>query len=66
MKLYMIVSKDEYELPLIVAESMQELAIKTGRSLHNMYCCFSKGRNPKLKDHKYYRRYVTVEVDEDD
>lgn len=66
MTLYMIVSKDEYELPLVVGESVQEMARITGRTLHTLRCCFSKGRNPTLKDHKYYRRYITVEVEDDD
>ena len=65
-KLYMIVSKDEYELPLIVAESVNDIAVRIGKNVRDLYTCFSKGRNPKAKDHKYYRRYITVEVEDDD
>ena len=64
MKLYMILSKDKYELPMIVAESIQEIAIKTGKSVRNLYSCFCKGKH--LERNKYYRRYITMEVEDDD
>ena len=64
-KIYMIVSNDEYELPEIVSESILEMAIRTGRKVNDMHTCFSKGRHPERGgQYKYFKRYVTVEVDE--
>lgn len=64
-KIYMIVSSDEYELPEIVSESIVEIAKYTGRTMNSMYTCFSKGRHPERGGrYKYFKRYVTVEVDE--
>lgn len=64
-KIYMIVSNDEYELPEVVGESMLEMAIRTGRTVHSMHTCFSKGRHPERGgQYKYFKRYVTVEVEE--
>lgn len=66
-KLYMIVSRDKYELPEVVTESLREMARYTGRSLDSMHTCFSKGRHPERGgQYKYFRRYVTVEVEDDE
>ena len=52
----MYVTKDEYELPVVVADTRRELAEKLGRSINSVQSCFS---------HKN-RGYVEVEVDDND
>lgn len=65
--LYMIVSSDKYELPEVVGTSLREMARYTGRTMDSMHTCFSKGRHPERGGHyKYFRRYVTVEVEDDE
>ena len=66
MKLYMIVSRDEYELPLIVGDSVRWIAEKMGVKPQTLHTCFSKARNPHCKDYKAcHSKYIRVEVDDD-
>ena len=64
--LYLLVSHDQYELPLAVAESPYELAAMTGKSiyaiLHAVNGCVSKGRFQRPKK----SQYVKVWVDENE
>ena len=53
MNLYLKTSKDEYELPEIVADSIQELARKTGKSAGSIATMISRG----------YPGYYKVNVD---
>lgn len=62
--LYMIVSNDEYELPEIVSESIVEMAHRLGRNYKSLRADFCKGRKPDKYPGNYFRRFVTVEVDE--
>ena len=57
MKLYIMYSQDEYELPIAVAESAQELAEMTGRKKHSIQSAIAHG-------YKVFAR-ITVEEDED-
>ncbi|MCQ2106530.1 MAG: hypothetical protein MJZ26_12150 [Fibrobacter sp.] len=59
MNLYMEVSKDEYELPLVVTDSVRELAEITGvkESTISSTICLARKRGSKS-------RFVKVEVDE--
>lgn len=66
MKLYMIVTRDEYELPIIVGDSVAWIAEKMGVKAASLYTCFSKAKNPRCKEYKCYsRKYITVEVEDD-
>ena len=60
MTLYMKVTRDEYELPLAVAETKAELARMLGIKREHVRTAFShakKFKNPT---------YVVVEVDDED
>ena len=65
MKLFMIVTKDEYELPVAVSDSIRELAKMQHLSYRSLVSCFCKGRHPGRAEFKYYKRFVTVEVDDE-
>lgn len=56
MKLYMCTTLDEYELPIAVAETRNELARMLGRTVNSIQSCFS---------HKS-RGYVEIEVEDDE
>lgn len=56
-RLYMMVSKDRYELPLAIGESMGELARTVGVSVSVISRCL---RNARL--HGARSRYVEVEL----
>ena len=62
MCVYMKVTKDEFELPLAVADSPAELAAMTGDSINTIYSAVSREKcrtNPKYKNH----RFLKVEID---
>ena len=66
MKLYMIVTRDEYELPLIVGDSVAWIAERMGVKTTTLHTCFSKAKNPNCKEYGCYsKKYITVEVDDD-
>lgn len=56
MKLYMCTTLDEYELPIAVAETRNELARMLGRTVNSIQSCFS---------HKS-RGYFEIEVEDED
>ena len=60
MKLYLMVTNDKYELPLIVADSAKELAEKSGNPTNTVYCMMSKYRHGKIKS----SRFICVEVED--
>ena len=59
MKLYLLVTRDELELPLIVADSVKELAVKCGCTEN----AISVGINYKKNGGK--SRFVKVVVEDD-
>lgn len=59
MKLYMKVTKDEYQLPLAVADSAQELAAMVGASTNTVQSCISK-------KYPQWIRVVIDDVEEED
>lgn len=61
MTLWLKVTKDKYELPLAVADTIPELAEMTGCTVSSLYTIFSKKRNGKKK----YPGYVEVKINED-
>lgn len=61
MTLWMMVSKDKYELPLAVADSAPQLAEMVGVStnaIFSSYSCYKSGK------HKF-SRFQKVEVDDE-
>ena len=58
MKLYMMVTKDRYELPLCVADSLDELAVMVDSTKNSIASAIS---HAKQKGRKC--KYVKVEVD---
>ena len=59
-KLWMFVTKDEYELPLMVCDSVDELAKRLGKRPNTIYSAISKA---KLKNRPCM--YHVVEIEED-
>lgn len=59
MTLYMKVTRDEYELPVAVAETKAELARMLGLSRENVRSAFSHAKKYK------HPTYVVVEVEDD-
>lgn len=55
---YMIVTKDKYELPLCVTESLQDMSRITGVSYHSLWTAFAHYKKKKGKS-KY--RMLTVD-----
>ena len=58
MKLYMLVTKDKYELPLCVADSLDELAEMVHSTKNSIASAIS---HAKQKDK--WCKYVKVEID---
>lgn len=56
MKLYLQVTKDEYELPLIIADNAKELGRLTGHTANYVLSVISKG----------YKGWARIEVEDDD
>lgn len=61
MRLYLEITQDKYELPIMVCESAAELARRTGLTENNVYSQISKGRKNNWKP-----RFISIEVEEVD
>lgn len=61
MIVYVMISKDRYELPLIVADTQSELARLAGVKVSAVSSGISKTKLGKLKRSKY----IKVEIDDD-
>lgn len=59
-RLYMIVTADRYELPMLVADSLDELSEFSGKTKTNISSCISKKKNGKNNGYKFIR----IEVDD--
>lgn len=59
MTLWMEVTMDDLELPLVIASSAEELARKIGKHRKNIYSAISHARA-----RGYRSRYVKVEVED--
>ena len=59
-KLYLYVTDDRYELPLIVADSVPELSRITGKSINVIHSMISKYNKGKIKR----SRFLSVELEE--
>lgn len=53
--LWLLVEADEYELPLVVADTARELAEKCGTTKHNVETFVSKKSNGRIKGTKYVK-----------
>lgn len=68
MTLYMAVTPDKYELPMLIAETKAELARMSG--MHRTTVCNAINGRKRRSDGRKLRRdvkflFVTVEVEED-
>lgn len=53
MKLFLEVTQDEYQLPIIVASSVPELSIKTGWSVQRIWTYLNHVKNGNIKKPKF-------------
>lgn len=60
ISIYMEVSRDKYELPVFIAETVKDLAKITGCSEGNIYSSISKRKHNGIKT-----RFVKVDIQED-
>lgn len=60
MTIVMLVTADKYELPLIVADSIADLAREIGKTPTDLYSAMSRARKRGGRC-----KYVRVEVEED-
>lgn len=63
MVLYMAVSRDKYELPVAVAESVNELARMLGINEGTIYNHISLVGKNRIRKQKYFRIEVEEESD---
>jgi len=61
MFLWLKVTNDEYELPLVVADSAAELARRCNTTKNNIYSCYSKYMKGKRKHPKYIKVKIEKE-----
>lgn len=52
---WLLVEADEYELPLVVADTARELAEKCDTTKHNVETFVSKNSNGRIKGTKYLK-----------
>ena len=62
MKVYMEITKDEYQLPVAVADTVKDLAKKIGTRANSISSALCKQR----KGVRIKSRYIEVELDEED
>ena len=60
--LYMAVTPDDYQLPLAVADSVQQLAWMVGVTANSIYSAISHAEAMNWKK----RRYVRIRIDEEE
>lgn len=61
---YMEVSKDEYELPIAIADTLSELSAITGETKNNINSSICHGNSKKGKGKNSYSRFVKVVFDD--
>lgn len=61
MRLYMMVTGDEYELPLIVCDTIKELSMRTNTNANTISTLIHYQCNGRYSD----RKFVKVEVDDE-
>ena len=60
--LYLIATPDKYRLPLIVCESIEEMAVKTGMKYTSLLAAYSRVYNKRVGKGS---KYEVVWVEED-
>lgn len=63
MKLYLMVTKDKYELPTGVYDSIEEMAEKNGLKVSTIHTQLSKYKHKTVN---YYIPYRRVEIDDEE
>lgn len=61
-KLYMMITQDEYQLPLIVASNVPELSRKTGWGIKRIWTYLNHVKNGSIKKPKF----IEVVLDDED
>lgn len=55
MRVYIAVTNDKYELPIVVADSVQQLSEMFGIKYHDIHSLISRNIPAKKKNVKFYR-----------
>ena len=63
--LYLIVTRDKFELPLAVGDNMDDLASQTGKSISNLAHSFNRSRRSGWKKGACREVWVDMEDDSD-
>lgn len=66
MKAYMLITADQYELPLAVRDTVGEIADLLGRLKHDVLATISKKQVSKYPYNGFKYRIIKVEIDEED
>lgn len=66
MILYLLVTADEYELPLAVRDYAKEIADLLGRTKYEIFSAVSRKQVSKYPYNGYKYKIIKIEVDEDD
>ena len=60
MTIYMMVTDDELELPLVIADSVPELAKKIGKNVNTIYSGISHEQHGRIKRSIYKKVEIKV------
>ena len=63
MTLYMVITADEYELPLAVSTNAQEIADLLGRPKADVFSAISRNRTSMYPHNGHKYRIIKIEVD---
>ena len=66
MTLYMVITADEYELPLAVSTKAQEIADLLGRSKADIFSAISRNRQSMYTHNGHKYRIIKIEAEEED
>lgn len=66
MRVYMLVTADEYELPLAVRDTVDEIAALLGRLKYDVYATVSKKQVSQEKYNGFRYKIIKVDIDEED
>lgn len=66
MKLYMLITADEYELPIAVRDTVDEIANLIGRNKYDVYSTISRKSASQQTYNGFKYKIIKVDVDEED
>lgn len=66
MTLYVVITADEYELPLAVRDTVGEIADLLGRLKYDVYASISRKQVSQGKYNGFRYKIIKVEIDEED